>query len=340
MGEGMSKGADPAGVPSVEALFEGVRAGDRTLLARAITLVESRAPRHQAAARDLIARILPLSGGALRVGLTGVPGAGKSTFIEALGMFLCQKGSKVAVLAVDPSSSRSGGSILGDKTRMESLSREPQAFIRPSPSGGNSGGVAARTREAMLLCEAAGYEVILVETMGVGQGETEVRTMTDFFLLLQITGGGDELQGIKKGVIEMADAIVVNKADGDNRERAHRACREFQRILHVLQPFSPGWEPVALTCSALDGNGIEEVWEVVERFRESLRASGNWTKRRQAQNVDWFRARLRDALMEQFFESRGEEVREMEVAVAQERLPVAVAIERLCGSGEATPRRE
>lgn len=327
MREGESRGRD---LP-VETLYEGIRAGDRTMLARAITLVESRASRHQPAARELIARILPVSGGALRVGLTGVPGAGKSTFIEALGGFLCEKGLKVAVLAVDPTSSRSGGSIMGDKTRMESLSREQGAFIRPSPSGGNTGGVAARTREAMLLCEAAGYEVILVETMGVGQGETEVRTMTDFFLLLQIAGGGDELQGIKKGVIEMADAIVVNKADGDNRERARRACREFQRILHVLQPFSPGWEPVALTCSAIEGEGIAGVWDVVERFRDSLTASGDWQRRRREQNVDWFRARLRDAVMERFLQSRGEQVREMERAVASEELAVAVAIDRLMG---------
>ena len=244
----------------VDSLVEGVLAGTRSALAMAITLVESRAAKHRAPAQQLMKRILPHAGGAMRVGLTGTPGAGKSTFIESLGMSLCDQGKKVAVLAVDPSSSINGGSILGDKTRMEDLCRHENSFIRPSPAGKSLGGVATRTREALLLCEAAGYDVILVETVGVGQSETAVRTMTDFFLLLQIAGGGDELQGIKKGVIELADAIVVNKADGDNKLKADMARVEYSRVMHFLHPFTPGWKPKALTCSALEGSGVDKVW--------------------------------------------------------------------------------
>jgi LAO/AO transport system kinase len=321
------------GPPDVAALVRGLRAGDRAQLAQAITLVESRAAKHRASARELMQAILPHTGGALRVGLTGVPGAGKSTFIEALGLRLCAQGRRVAVLAVDPSSSRSGGSILGDKTRMEDLSREPRAFIRPSPSGDSLGGVAARTREALLLCEAAGYDVILVETVGVGQSETAVRTMTDFFLLLQIAGAGDELQGIKKGVIELADAIVVNKADGDNALRARQAKAEYAKVLHFLQPFTPGWTPVALTCSALEAEGIDAVWEVIERFRSELDASGVFAARRAEQNVDWFRSLLKSAVMERFTADRGGRIAVMERAVAAGELPVSVALEQLLEPG-------
>ena len=315
--------------PDIDALAEGVRTGDRAKLARAITLIESCAPKHAPYARELMERLLPESGGAMRVGLTGTPGAGKSTFIEALGLVLCRRGHKVAVLAVDPSSSVTGGSILGDKTRMEELSREPNAFIRPSPSGKSLGGVAARTREALLLCEAAGYDVALVETVGVGQGETAVRTMTDFFLLLQIAGGGDELQGIKKGVIELADAIVVNKADGENKPRAERACGEYARVFHFLHPFTPGWKPKALTCSALEQTGIEEVWALVERFREEMTESGVFAERRRAQNVDWFQSLLRQAVMERFAEANLERIRELETKVGQGELPVSVALSKL-----------
>lgn len=316
-------------LPDIDLLVEGVLSGDRARLARAITLVESRAPKHKPLARELMQKIMPHSGGALRVGLTGTPGAGKSTFIEAMGLYLCGLEKKVAVLAVDPSSSITGGSILGDKTRMEALCREANAFIRPSPSGFSLGGVAARTREALLLCEAAGYDVILVETVGVGQSETAVRTMTDFFLLLQIAGGGDELQGIKKGVIELADAIVVNKADGDNRMRAKRARAEFARILQVLHPFTPGWQPQALTCSALEGEGMQAIWAMILRFREKLEASGVFEARRQAQNVDWFRSLLQQAVMERFTAAHDRAIREMEAAVAQGKLPVSSALERL-----------
>jgi len=315
--------------PDIDSLAEGVRAGDRAKLARAITLIESRAPKHAPFARDLMERLLPHSGGAMRVGLTGTPGAGKSTFIEALGLMLCGRGHKVAVLAVDPSSSVTGGSILGDKTRMEELSRESGAFIRPSPSGKSLGGVAARTREALLLCEAAGYDVVLVETVGVGQSETAVRTMTDFFLLLQIAGGGDELQGIKKGVIELADAIVVNKADGDNKPRAERARGEYARVFHFLHPFTPGWKPKALTCSALKQTGIDEAWAVIERFREEMTESGVFAERRRAQNVDWFQSLLQQAVMERFSEEHRDRIHELEAQVGHGELPVSVALSQL-----------
>ena len=295
----------------------------------AITLVESRAPRHRSLAQQLMQRILPHTGGAMRVGLTGVPGAGKSTFIEALGMSLCRQGKKVAVLAVDPSSSIHGGSILGDKTRMEDLSRHENAFIRPSPSGNSLGGVAARTREGLLLCEAAGYDVVLVETVGVGQSETEVRTMTDFFLLLQIAGAGDELQGIKKGVIELADAIVVNKADGDNKLKADLAKVEYSRVLHFLHPFTPGWKPKALSCSALEGDGVDIVWALVMKFRDKMTASGVFEARRREQNVDWFHSLLQQAVMQRFAESNSERIQSLETAVGQGELPVSMALSEL-----------
>lgn len=316
-------------LPDTETLTRGLLAGNRAQLARAITLVESRAPKHRASARALMQAILPHTGGALRVGLTGVPGAGKSTFIETLGMMLCRRGQKVAVLAVDPSSSRTGGSILGDKTRMEDLSRHENAFIRPSPSGSSLGGVAARTREALLLCEAAGYDVVLVETVGVGQSETAVRTMTDFFLLLQIAGAGDELQGIKKGVIELADAIVVNKADGENRLRAQLAKVEYNKVLHFLHPFTPGWKPKALTCSALHSDGIEEIWTLIEGFREQLLESGVFEARRREQNADWFHSLLNAAVMERFIAEQGDRIHEMETAVKAGELPVSVALDQL-----------
>lgn len=316
----------PHNIPKLTA---GVLAGDRASLAQAITLVESRAAKHRAPARELMQAILPATGGALRVGLTGTPGSGKSTFIEALGVMLCDQGKRVAVLAVDPSSSRTGGSILGDKTRMEDLSRHDNAFIRPSPSGGSLGGVAVRTREALLLCEAACYDVILVETVGVGQSETAVRTMTDFFLLLQIAGAGDELQGIKKGVIELADAIVVNKADGDNLLRAKLAKVEYTKVMHFLHPFTPGWKPKALMCSALTGEGIEEVWALIESFRDQLTESGVFDERRSEQNVDWFDSLLKAAVMERFTAEHSERIQKMATAVRHGKLPVSVALDQL-----------
>lgn len=261
-------------------LSAGVQARDATLLARAITLVESTAAQHAADAAELMKTLLPHRDHSVRVGITGVPGVGKSTFIEAFGLYLCEQGHRVAVLAVDPTSVVSGGSILGDKTRMEKLSRHPAAYIRPSPSGGALGGVTRKTRETITLCEAAGYDVILVETVGVGQSEIAVRSMTDFFLLLALTGAGDELQGIKKGIVEMADAIAVTKADGDNLVAAERLQLELSQVLHLLAPATVGWKPEVLTCSAVKGSGIPEVWAVVEKFRKEMTASGEWDARR------------------------------------------------------------
>jgi LAO/AO transport system kinase len=258
----------------------GIRKGDASMLARAITLIESTSPRHAATAAELMKELLPHRDHSVRVGITGVPGVGKSTFIEAFGLELCESGHRVAVLAVDPTSAISGGSILGDKTRMEKLSRHPSAYIRPSPSGGALGGVTRKTRETITLCEAAGYDVILVETVGVGQSEIAVRSMTDFFLLLALTGAGDELQGIKKGIVEMADGIVVTKADGDNVAAAEKLRLELSQVLQFLTPATPGWKPAVCKCSAVERNGIDEVWALIELFRAEMEASGEWAARR------------------------------------------------------------
>ncbi|HYQ92753.1 MAG TPA: methylmalonyl Co-A mutase-associated GTPase MeaB, partial [Candidatus Competibacteraceae bacterium] len=259
---------------SVDEYVQGVLAGDRNVLAQTITLVESNAPAHGAMAQEVLRRLLPHTGNSIRVGITGVPGVGKSTTIEALGMYLCEQGHQVAVLAVDPSSTVTRGSILGDKTRMEQLSRNPRAFIRPSPSSGTLGGVTRKSRETMLVCEAFGFDVILVETVGVGQSETTVRSMVDFFLLLMLAGAGDELQGIKKGIMELADALLINKADGDNQLRARAAKAEYNRALHYLAPATEGWQTRAYTCSALAHEGIDEIWRVIEDFRQKTQASG------------------------------------------------------------------
>ena len=266
-------------LPAV-AYAAGVRAGDATVLARAITLVESTLGRHGEVAAELMQLLLPHRDHSVRIGITGVPGVGKSTFIEAFGLYLCERGHRVAVLAVDPTSAISGGSILGDKTRMEKLSRHPAAYIRPSPSGGALGGVTRKTRETITLCEAAAYDVILIETVGVGQSEMAVRSMTDFFLLLALTGAGDELQGIKKGIVEMADAIAVTKADGDNLIAAERLKVELAQVVQFLMAATFGWQPEVLTCSALKGNGIPEIWKLVERFGEEMKVSGEWEARR------------------------------------------------------------
>lgn len=258
----------------------GIKAGDVSVLAQAITLVESTSARHAATAADLLRLLLPLRDQSVRVGITGVPGVGKSTFIEAFGLHLCEAGHRVAVLAVDPTSAISGGSILGDKTRMEKLSRHPSAYIRPSPSGGALGGVTRKTRETITLCEAAGYDVILVETVGVGQSEIAVRSMTDFFLLLALTGAGDELQGIKKGIVEMADGIVVTKADGDNVTAAEKLRLELSQVLHFLTPATPGWKPEVLQCSSVQRTGIDDVWDMIEKFRVEMKLSGEWSARR------------------------------------------------------------
>jgi LAO/AO transport system kinase len=277
-------------------LAADIRAGDRVVLARAITLIESRRPDHQQAARRLVQELLPDTGKAIRVGMTGVPGAGKSTTIDALGVYLTGRSHKVAVLTVDPSSSRTGGSILGDKTRMARLAADPDAFIRPSPSSGTLGGVAAKTRETMLLCEAAGFDVVIVETVGIGQSETAVADMTDFFLALMLPGAGDELQGIKKGVIELADMIAINKADGDNMKRATAAAADYRAALHIITPRTPDWAPPVITCSALTGSGIDELWDHILDHRKRLTASGEIARRRSEQQVKWMWAMLEERL--------------------------------------------
>lgn len=287
--------------PSVEELVEGVLKGDRSLLARAITLIESNAEPHFQKAQDLLQRLLHKSGHSIRIGITGVPGAGKSTFIEAFGMYLCSLGLKVAVLAIDPSSSISGGSILGDKTRMEQLARNPLAFIRPSPSAGRLGGVHRKTRESMLICEAAGFDVILIETVGVGQSEVIIRDMVDFFMLLVLTGAGDELQGMKKGIIELADSILVHKADGANKQKAEQTRKEYNRILHFLKPATKGWQTKAYTCSSINGEGIKEIWDVINAFSLQGKANGVFEERRKGQKRDWIYSMITDTLQYSFF---------------------------------------
>jgi LAO/AO transport system kinase len=287
--------------PSIEALVDGVLSGNRGQLARAITLVESNAEQHFHKAQELLQKLLAHSGKAIRIGITGVPGAGKSTFIEAFGTYLCDLGLRVAVLAIDPSSSLSGGSILGDKTRMEQLSRNPRAFIRPSPTAGKLGGVHRKTREAMLICEAAGFDVILIETVGVGQSEVIIRDMVDFFMLLVLTGAGDELQGMKKGIMELADAVLVHKADGSNKEKAEQTRKEYSRILHFLQPATKGWVSKAYICSSLTGEGIKEVWDVIKDFEEKGKSSGVFADRRKGQQRDWIYSLITDTLHYSFF---------------------------------------
>ena len=281
---------------------EGVAKGDRMTLSRAITLIESNSPRHFAKAQRVLQRLLPRTGKALRIGITGVPGAGKSTMIEAFGNMLCDEGHKVAVLTVDPTSSVTKGSILGDKTRMGTLSRRPEAFIRPAPAGGTLGGVARKSRETMLMCEAAGYDVIIIETVGVGQSETTVRSMVDFFLLVVLTGAGDELQGIKKGIMELADAIVINKADGDNLVKAKVSRGQYERMIEYIRPATPGWPTHAYLCSALEKTGLKELWEVIGAFQKMTRESGVWQKRRDGQLLDWMHSMIDEHLHNLFFE--------------------------------------
>jgi len=312
---------------SIDDFVDGVLARDRTILARAITLIESNATAHQERAQALLTRLLPHTGKAMRVGITGIPGAGKSTFIEAFGQHLTAENHRVAVLAIDPSSSVHGGSILADKIRMEQLSRNPNAFIRPSPSGGALGGVARKTRETILLCEAAGYDVVIVETVGVGQNEVTVRSMVDMFLVLMIAGAGDEMQGIKKGVIEMADALVINKADGENRSRCLAAQAEMKRVLHYLQPSSEGWETPALLASALTGEGIPDVWRTVGDYFRTTRASGDFERRRRAQSVEWMHALIAEQLRQRFYSTPGLKAKlaQAETAVADGRIPPLAA---------------
>ena len=289
-------------LPDVEQLAQAIFKGDKSLLARAITLVESRRQEDYEKAQQLIEACLPKGKESIRIGITGVPGVGKSTFIERLGKLITGLGKKVAVLAVDPSSSVTKGSILGDKTRMYELSRDPDAFIRPSPTGDSLGGVARKTRESVILCEAAGYEIILIETVGVGQSEVAVHSMVDFFLLLKLAGAGDELQGIKRGIMEMADGVVINKADGDNLKRAQRACSEFESALQLYPPKPNGWIPKVTTCSALNNEGILELWELILEFVRQNKASGAFVKNREDQNTFWFLQTVDDMLKSNFYQ--------------------------------------
>ncbi len=283
-------------LPKTEELAKRVIAGDRILLSRAITLIESSHPDHQQIAADLLEFLLPHTGKSMRLGITGAPGVGKSTFIEAFGKMVADSSQKVAVLPVDPSSSISAGSILGDKTRMQELSNHPNAYIRPSPAGDSLGGVTRKTRETILLCEAAGFDLIIVETVGVGQSETVVRDMVDFFLLLALAGGGDDLQGIKRGIMEMADAIAINKADGDNINRCKLAAKFYEQAIHLFPPLESGWTVPVLTCSALEGNGLADLMQNLKAFEEHTKASGFFQENRSRQEIKWFRSSYRNLL--------------------------------------------
>lgn len=296
---------------------EGILSGNRAVLSRAITLVESQRPDHQATAEEVVAACMKHSGSSIRIGITGVPGVGKSTFIEAFGLSLIEAGRRVAVLAIDPTSEKSKGSILGDKTRMEKLSTHERAFIRPSPSSGALGGTAPKTREAMLLCEAAGYNAIIVETVGVGQSEIAVHSMTDFFLLLMLAGAGDELQGIKRGIMEMADLIAINKADGANLVKAKLAQQEYEQALHLFPPNPNGWRPKTLTCSALIGDGILEIREVIFDFEKTMSENGWIARKREAQAAYWLRQTVEHELLSRFYASEQVKAKlhELELAV-------------------------
>ncbi|MEE8541367.1 MAG: methylmalonyl Co-A mutase-associated GTPase MeaB [Desulfobacterales bacterium] len=293
------------GSEDIQYFIDGVLGQNRRILSKTITLVESSLPDHQAMARNIIERLLSETGKAIRLGISGVPGVGKSTFIESFGLSLIGQNYKVAVLAVDPSSSRSGGSIMADKTRMERLSLEDRAFIRPSPSGGTLGGVARKTRETMLVCEAAGFDVIIVETVGVGQSETTVASMVDFFLLLMLAGAGDEIQGIKKGILEIADAVAINKADTNNIQKAQEARQEYEKALNLLRPSSPIWRPPVLTCSAVELTGIDEIWETVLKHRQQLMASDELNQKRKKQAIDWLWSLVEDGLKDRFYQNQG-----------------------------------
>ena len=288
-------------IPATKELIKGILKKDKTALSRSITLVESTVQKHQDQAREIIETCLTHANNSIRIGITGVPGVGKSTFIEQFGTLLTQKNYKVAVLAVDPSSSISGGSILGDKTRMEDLVREPNAFIRPSASRNSLGGVARNTREAIILCEAAGYNIILIETVGVGQSETVVHSMTDFFLLLKLAGAGDELQGIKRGIIEMADSIVINKADGNNITAAQLAKTEFNRALHLYPDKGNDWTPKTLTCSALHNEGVSEIWELIQKYNSITKENGYFQQKRNDQNRYWLLQTIESTLKSDFY---------------------------------------
>lgn len=315
-------------------LVKTVGAGERTALARAITLVESSRPGDGARAQALLQELLPQTGKAYRLGITGVPGVGKSTLVDALGRNLTAAGHRVAVLAIDPTSRRTGGSILADKTRMPGLAADPNAFIRPSPSSGTLGGVARRTRETMLLCEAAGYDVIIVETVGIGQSEMAVAEMVDFFLVLMLPGAGDEIQGLKKGVLEIADMIAVNKADGDNIERANQAAAEYRAAFHILTPSSPDWAPPVILVSGKENRGLDELWAKVEEHRRRLSESGEFEERRRTQKVRWMWALLEDRLREHLRSNPRLKtlLPEVERKVREGEMTAALAADELAGA--------
>lgn len=316
---------------SLQAYTEGILRGDRMVLSRAITLIESTLATDRVLATEVLEAILPHAGHSFRIGITGVPGVGKSTFIETFGNHVTSLGKKLAVLTVDPSSERSGGSILGDKTRMETLVNQPLAYVRPSPSGTSLGGVTRSTRQAMLLCEAAGYEVIFVETVGVGQSETVVHGMTDFFLLLMLAGAGDELQGIKRGIMEMADAVAINKADGENMTRAKQARAAYENALHLMPLTESGWQPPVQLCSALTGTGIDEIWTVLEKYRQATQQSGYFTRKRQEQNRHWLHETIQQTLTETFYQNISVKSRltEVEESVKDGKLSAWQAAEEL-----------
>ncbi|PKN79747.1 MAG: methylmalonyl Co-A mutase-associated GTPase MeaB [Candidatus Cloacimonetes bacterium HGW-Cloacimonetes-1] len=316
-----------------DTIVKGVLSGNRTILAKAITLIESNSLRHFDQAQAIVNELLPYSGNSLRIGITGTPGAGKSTFIESFGLWLIELGHKVAVLAIDPSSSISKGSVLGDKTRMEKLSRADESFIRPSPSSGVLGGVARKTRETIILCEAAGYDIILIETVGVGQSEITVRSMVDFFCLMQISGAGDELQGIKKGIMELADLLLINKADGDNITRANIAAQELNNALHYLQAATAGWQTKAITCSALHHIGLQQVWDSINEFMTIVKTSGTFEQRRNQQTVEWFEALLTEAVMRRYHDKKdfAQKYHALKDLVAKVQISPSSAVHELLG---------
>jgi len=310
---------------------EGILQGNRTILSRAVTLIESNKPDHQRIAQEIIGRCLPYSGKSLRIGITGVPGAGKSTFIESFGSYLTSTGKKLAVLAIDPSSERSKGSILGDKTRMEELSSDPNAYIRPSPASGSLGGVARKTRETILLCEAAGFDTLLIETVGVGQSETAVHSMVDFFLLLQIAGAGDELQGIKRGIMEMADTVVINKADGDNIHRANTTATQYRNALHLFPPPLSGWIPQVMTCSSLRKTGMSEIADCINDYFELVKGNGYFKERRTSQARFWMYETIDAHLKNNFYQNDLVRVNldNLEQVVSEEKVSPFVAAQEL-----------
>lgn len=316
---------------SVDEYVEGITSGNRTILSKAITLVESALPEHHVMGQEIIEKCLPYSGKSIRIGITGVPGAGKSTFIESFGKLITGKGHQLAVLAIDPSSSRSKGSILGDKTRMETLSTDPNAFIRPSPSGASLGGVARKTRESVILCEAAGFDVILIETVGVGQSETAVHSMVDFFLLLMLAGAGDELQGIKRGIMEMADLLIINKADGSNITKAMQSRAQYQSAMQLFPPTESHWKPLALTCSALERIGLDEIWDTISNFMELTKGNSYFQTHRRKQAKYWMYETINDSLADSFYHhpSIEKDIEELENQVLEDKISSFAAAKQL-----------